>query len=344
MSDKLSPDIIYELLKVKPDGYLYHRERKDLEYKSSFSFAELPEYYKDMAAFANNAGGYLIFGISDSPRQIVGLKNKSLKRFDTIDPARIEQALLDTFSSNIIWEITIHYIGNIRIGVIYTHPSNQKPIISKRNLGDKQEIREGEIYFRYAGTTRRIQYGELQNIINQRINSSTSQLLSLINKISVIGPANAAILDTERGTIEKDAGNLIVIDEDLIQKIKFIREGHFDEKEGATTLKLVGEVHSMNAVEVTKTIRQRLIDQYPLSYTALVDEIQKRAPYLKRGEINSAIRENDVKNNSQYSAYNFRTKQHDEDFKHTGVIPAATPSLYNADAVEFLIKVLKRES
>jgi predicted HTH transcriptional regulator len=41
---------------------LHHREGQELEFKEQFSFAGLAEYFKDFAAFANNRGGYLIFG------------------------------------------------------------------------------------------------------------------------------------------------------------------------------------------------------------------------------------------------------------------------------------------
>ena len=38
---------------------------------------------KTMAAFANNSGGYIVFGISDSPRTAKGLSEKSLKNLMT---------------------------------------------------------------------------------------------------------------------------------------------------------------------------------------------------------------------------------------------------------------------
>lgn len=157
----------------------------------------------------------------------------------------------------------------------------------------------------------------------------------------MVGPANAAILDTQRGLIQKDDKHLIVIDENIIPKIKFIREGHFAEKAGATTLKLVGEVHPINSVEVTKTIQKRLIDQYPYSYTKLREEIRKRLPNINQKLISQVIKENDIKNNPRYSAYNFMFKHHEEEYRKTGFIRSWTPSLYNQDAIEFIIKVLE---
>jgi hypothetical protein len=336
-----SAEKIKELLKLKTDGYLYHRESKDLEFKEQFSYAELIEYYRDFAAFANNSGGYIVFGISNSPRKLIGLSDKSYKQFEEIDPARISGELLDVYSSNIQWEQTIHQIGSLQFGIFYINVSEQKPVIAKKNLGRNQEIKTGEIYFRYAGRTQKIQYAELNHIIEKRIKSSTEQLLSLITKLSVIGPANAAILDTHKGLIQKDENHVLVIDESLLPKIKFIREGQFDEKKGATTLKLVGDVKSINSVEVTKTIHKRLIDQYPYSSELLWKEVKKRMPDLKQNIVYQVIRENGIKNNQQYSAYNFRTKQHENNYIQTGKIPSGTPSLYNKDAIEYILKIME---
>jgi hypothetical protein len=341
MTEMISSGNIQELLKAKDDGYLFHRESKELEFKSNFNFAELAEYYRDFAAFANNIGGFIIFGVSNSPRKLIGLNEKAAKQFEEIDPARISGELLDIFSSEILWEQNICNVGNLRLGVFYIFMSEQKPIISKKDYGNTSEIKAGNIYYRYAGRTQRIQYSELSHIIEQRITANTTQLLSLLNKISVVGPANAAILDTQRGLIQKDDKHLLVIDENIIPKIKFIREGHFTEKEGSITLKLVGDVHPINSVEVTKTIQKRLIDQYPYSFTKLRDEIMLRLPHINQNLISQVIRENDVKNNPQYSAYNFMFKHHEEEYRTTGKIRSGTPSLYNKDAIEFISKVLE---
>ena len=48
---------IKQLLKVKSDGCLYHRESQTLEFKEAFNFAGLAEYFRDFAAFANSKGG-----------------------------------------------------------------------------------------------------------------------------------------------------------------------------------------------------------------------------------------------------------------------------------------------
>lgn len=83
-------DEIKNLLSLRKDGSLYHRESQTLEFKESFNFAGLSEYFRDFAAFANNKGGWLIFGVKDRPkRELIGLNDKSSEQFDKIDPEKI---------------------------------------------------------------------------------------------------------------------------------------------------------------------------------------------------------------------------------------------------------------
>lgn len=88
----IDDDHIKELLRVK-DKYLYHREGQELEFKEQFNLAGLADYFRDFAAFANNRGGYLIFGVKDSPRIPVGLSDSKKKgRYEIVAGAHMELA------------------------------------------------------------------------------------------------------------------------------------------------------------------------------------------------------------------------------------------------------------
>ncbi len=60
-------------------GNLRSRESNTVEFKQSFNKGSVAAYAKTMAAFANNSGGYIIFGITDTPRRIIGLKNDNFE-------------------------------------------------------------------------------------------------------------------------------------------------------------------------------------------------------------------------------------------------------------------------
>jgi hypothetical protein len=50
-----------------------------------------------------------------------------------------------------------------------------------------------------------------------------------------------------------------------------------------------------------------------------------------------------MKENADYSAYNFRNKKQEDEFKESGVLPSATPSIYKTSAVDFIEQILRAE-
>ena len=94
------------------------RESSVLEFKQSFNWASKDEYAKSMAAFANNRGGYIIFGIKDQPRELAGLQSNN---FETTDEAKITTYLNDVFSPELIFEKFVVEVKSKNIGILYTH-------------------------------------------------------------------------------------------------------------------------------------------------------------------------------------------------------------------------------
>ena len=110
---------------------------------------------------------------------------------------------------------------------------------------------------------------------------------------------------------------------------------------GAKSTRL-GDVVPVNQVEVVRHVKENLTKTYPLSAQELANEVRKKIN-TALADVWKAIKDNDLKNNPNYSAYNFRSKKHEDAYKETGIIPNGTPSIYNAAAVDFLIKVLREE-
>lgn len=334
---------IIEFLRTTKGGNLFHREGQELEFKEQFNLAGLVDYFRDFAAFANNRGGHLIFGVSDTPRKLKGLTGPALDQFNKIDPEKITGFLIDIFSGHISWEQFVLEYKDMEFGIFKIYPATVKPVISKKDEGKDQTIKNGEIYYRYGGRTQKIQFPELESIINKRIEHNNNQWLDLMGKIGKAGPNNAAILDTEKSIIEKDDARILVVDEELAQKLKFIKEGEFVEKKGAATLKLIGDVVPIDKVEVIKKVKENLIKEYPLTAMELIDEVKKLKPDCKQGDIYRIITETDIKNNTDYSAYNFRSRKHEEEFRQTGKLPTGTPNIYKPKTAEFIAQVLKNE-
>jgi len=344
MSKYLNQNIVEELLKVKSDGILYHRESQLLEFKESFNFAGLADYFRDFSAFANNKGGYLLFGIKDRPRrELVGLSQKAKEQFDKLDPAIISGYLLDIFSSIMEWENDIFQINDLWFAVFYVYEAEEKPIICKKDEGREKVLKNGEIYFRYGGRTPKIQFGELELIIKKRIEQNNLQWLDLVQKIGKSGPQNAAILDTEKGLIEKEKSQILVIDEKLAKEIQWIKTGEFSETKGEKTLKLVGEVQPMNSVEVVKRVKENRLREYPLSFRQLETKVNKAITTIKQNELHTIIRENNIKENKEYSTYSFRNKQQEDNYEKKGVIATGTSSIYKTNTIDLIVRIYKNE-
>ena len=250
-------------------SYLKARESSTLEFKQSFNIAGLTEYIKDLAAFANNRGGYIVLGVKNSPHIPIGLQNE---KFTKTDEERITEAINQHFAPAIDWERDTHSWNGLDFGVIYAHESINKPIIAIKAGGRNQEIRNGEIYYRYSGRTEKIHYAELKQIIDEKVQDERNAWYRLFERIAKIGPENAAILDTLAGTIES-GDRTILIDDELVPKLKFIREGDFHEKKGAITLRLIGDVHRVNVVGVSEKVVHD--DPYKLRPKEVAEQVTK---------------------------------------------------------------------
>ena len=212
-----------------------------VEYKESFGWKSLSEYFKAMAAFSNRDGGYIIFGIKDKPHELLGLKSEALKRFEEIDNQVRSTHLREHFSPEIIWEkIIFNFEGN-NYGVLYTYSAKEKPVICKK---DADELRKGAIYYRYNSQNSEIDYPELHNTIEEEKNKINSIWMQTIRQIGDSGVTKTALLDLKSGKMT-GANTSLYIDESLLNDISFVQEGSFVETGGNPALKVVGQVQTV---------------------------------------------------------------------------------------------------
>ena len=268
-------------------GRIISRESSWLEFKESFNWKSKDEYAKSMVAFANNKGGYIVFGIKNKPRDLVGLQSNN---FEDIDEAKITAYLNNVFAPEIIFEKFVTIVNTKKIGLLYVQQAETKPIVCLRN---DRELKEADIYYRYNARSERIKYPEIKAMFDFVKEEERKGWLEHFEKISKIGSANAVIMDTIGGEIMgKD--RMFVIDKKLVPKLKFIKEGDFQEK-GKLALKLIGDVKPVSiivgksrdgvGVRITDDIdasalRLRedeiLKKKYPLNYRKLVEKLRER--------------------------------------------------------------------
>lgn len=244
-------------------GTLKSRESNTVEFKQSFNKGNTAKYAKTMAAYANNRGGYILFGVKDNPRAVIGLTNNN---FDNMSQEDFTEAINSLFAPAMEWECGIVTVDipkknangetiaeQKKIGWIFTEEAEQKPIIAqKANEGEK--IASGDIYYRYRARTQKVRFAEMSRIIVERTAKEREGLFKLFEVIRKSETANLGIVNYSNGKITTPYGVDVAFDRKLItqvlKKAKFIKEGSFNETEGIPVIKVTGNIDLAEEVPV----------------------------------------------------------------------------------------------
>ena len=264
-------EIIREYVKTKiltldSRGYVKSRESTKLDFKESFNWQNNAEYIKTMTAFANNQGGFLVFGVKDSPREVVGLRGQA---FENLTSEKISEFVKSTLSHNLSYEFETLEVDNKKIGWIYTRQSQIKPVICTRTIGSGSDLKDGAIYFRNGARSDLIRSTDLQKIISDQRDAEARRWMNLVKQAGAIGVENAAILSLTDGIVSAPGGK-VVIDESIMKDLRYIKEGEFNEKSGAPTLKIIGEVEASSARVIERNIDPEI--KYQLTTKQLGEE------------------------------------------------------------------------
>ena len=119
---------LVELYKLIEEG-----ENSTVEFKRKFSSPE--KIAKEMIAFANSKGGYILFGIDDN-RDIIGVESE-----------KGEIELINTAAKfycepEVEFELEIVYIKRVDVVVVYVNESSNKPhrLLSEDKEKDKENL------------------------------------------------------------------------------------------------------------------------------------------------------------------------------------------------------------
>lgn len=284
--DPFSKTEISDLVRVeKSEDQLRVKTRESFnkEFKENFGLSNLFEYARTMAAFANARGGYLIFGVTDSPRIAKGLTGKAKEQFEKLDPAKLTSGLNQYLSPELHWDVGYAEIEGRSLGLIYTFESEQKPVVVVQNM-DKVNVREGDILYRYSGQSRRIKYPELRTILDEAKSKENQKLMKHFEHLLMAGASNVALLDFSQNTLTGSSGQSVLLDDKMLEDISFIREGEFDEVAGAPTLKVVGDVIPAQTVAVG----DRVVHQTVTTEDIIKDFLQQVTPIAPKEYLRQA--------------------------------------------------------
>lgn len=255
--DPFSREALNRIFTISPKypDRLTSRESSWLEFKVAFQFQSIGKYIRTAAAFANAKGGYIVYGVANSPHKLIGLKDD---RFDQLDPATLSGYLSEHFDPEVEWDQHLHEVDNKLFGILYFHESRNKPVICRKGTDDGKSLKEGEIYYRYKGRSQTIRYAELKELIEERRKHEQLLWFKHLKEIARVGIQEAGIFDLRSGKVSGTGGHFF-IDESLLSQVSFIREGEFSEKKGKPVIKIVGEARSISHSATEKGARAQII-------------------------------------------------------------------------------------
>jgi len=257
---------------IVSENVIRQKEHSEIEFKESFQSPKHKDkkLHKWIASFANANGGLIIYGVRNNG-ELVGLTNDKLKDFDNKD---LSQELLDYFAPEIKFELFIKDVEGVELGFLYIHKSLEKPVVAIKSASNT--IQESDIFYRYPGQSRRISYGDLRNIMEEKYNRLNERWLKLMNNVASIGVENVGLLNIENGELIGNS-NKLLIPEELLEKISFINEGSFVEKDGAPALKLIGDVLPVDSNKIIQLVEKRyqIITHFELYKTFFEQDLDK---------------------------------------------------------------------
>jgi Putative DNA-binding domain len=267
MIDILKDNWLNEFFSVVDNkNILKRRETYTIEFKEEFDWKKGKSgYCKSLAAFANNKGGAIFFGIQNTPHKIVGITN-----FEEIDDADISNFMTEIFSPNIIIERRIYEYKKLKIGIIYAFKSVYKPIICCK---DSEKTISSDIYFRYSAKSSKIKSGDLLKLMEEIRTEESVKWMKLFENIGKIGVQNVHLLNAHSGEIISN-NNTFLLDEALLEQIKII-DRYSEREDGQPAVKIIGEIPELARV-ITKTssLYERDIYTEFLSDNAKINNIE----------------------------------------------------------------------
>lgn len=254
-------------------------ESDEFECKENFNIRRFSKPLKTIAGFANNRGGYLLFGVKDLPYsfEVCGLADE---KFAETDQNQFSQTIRSALAPTPRFEVGTIQLDTLKVGIIHVEPHGSKPVIACKNEGD---VVEGSIYYRYPGETKAISYADLRAILDERDLRSREAILPMVQRILELGPSNALVANLADGQLEGGA-RPILIDPASLEQIKFIKEGAFSEVDGAPTLKVIGEaaIIPIGTELPVRTVREEITDDAILRNFLNRNSVEQPLAYFRQ--------------------------------------------------------------
>lgn len=284
------PNELSNLIQYDPGGLAVSaRESKHREFKQAFAPNDFSDYTKTIAAFGNAGGGYILFGISDKPRQLVGTP-------EIPDEAQWADRLREDFDPEIAITTRAYAVGAFHVYAVGTDAATQRPIVCKRSRSkrvpgrdgrprDVEVIREGTIYYRYSGQTRSIGYTELMALMAEREARRVKSFMDTLNIIQKVGVDKAGILK-----MSEDASTIVMTPE-TAKSLSLIDKGRLVQEPGAPAYVVMGNVDVKNIVHAPlHEADKNLPTEAAARIRPLVHQVYDRQTKITAGQVSMVLR------------------------------------------------------
>jgi predicted HTH transcriptional regulator len=155
MSSLSLPELIF-----RPEGPKFDIKQQLWNLDTSEGKAE---FIKDVSAIANSPGqeiGYIILGITDADRSVVGIDRNLLNE------ERLQQIVAEYIDPPFALSFTMKSLLEHSVGLISVPPSSQKPHLINRDIG---KLRQGTCYVRRGSITALARSSDLRMMIKEVI-------------------------------------------------------------------------------------------------------------------------------------------------------------------------------
>ncbi len=175
------------------------------------------EITKDISAFANTHGGYLIFGINDSEKQIVGLSRKVANTIK--DTNNLHQKINRHLEPNIIsLRVKEFKIDGLSIVIIYipqsvgmTHMISKDGVFTHPSGNQKILLQKGTFFVRRSASNHLGDSRDFSEVIERRIDQFRDSLLEKVAKV-VKSPASSDVFILSKDPGDEEAKRFIIED------------------------------------------------------------------------------------------------------------------------------------
>jgi len=241
----MTPDQLTARLELVPKeggGFrVTARESTDLEFKREMTDSIFRKSLKTIAAFANKTGGWIVFGVSDNPRLLVGVGD------DVLDEGRQSEQIAQAISPIPTTRFHIVEIHEYILGVLTVSPLPKPPSIAICDIaggqGGGQVLRKGTVYTRRSGQTAPITGEEFSQLLNSRDERIRNEIFSYLERGRDIG-FDRVVVASPRSDAENDEQEMtFYLPASAASDMNVIDEGTLVQDGGAPAYKLVRKIH-----------------------------------------------------------------------------------------------------